>query len=100
MSVQRKILTPKAAADSIPTPSGSRSVSTVVSIGGAGMECGNARALTLYRLYASVVAKDPYQAYLPRAKSMLEKVLASDPAHLPVVYLLARTRRSSCCGGS
>ena len=29
------------------------------------------------------------QACLPRAKSMLEKALSSDPAYLPAVYLLS-----------
>ena len=40
-------------------------------------------------LFALKNYKTVLQACLPRAKSMLEKALASDPAHLPAVYLLA-----------
>ena len=44
------------------------------------------RALTLF---ATVLAKDPLQLSLSKAKSLLEKALVADPHYLPAVYLLA-----------
>ena len=45
------------------------------------------RSLTLY---ATVLIKDPLQLSTAKAKPLVEKALATDPNHLPAVYLLAK----------
>ena len=45
------------------------------------------RGLTLY---ATVLIKDPLQLSTSKAKPLVEKALATDPNHLPAVYLLAK----------
>ena len=45
------------------------------------------RGLTLY---ATVLIKDPLQLSTTKAKPLVEKALATDPNHLPAVYLLAK----------
>lgn len=57
-----------------------------VSVATAACKQGSQRVLTLL---ATVLAKDPLQLSLAKAKSLLEKALAADPHYLPAVYLLA-----------
>lgn len=41
-------------------------------------------------MYATVLIKDPLQLSTSKAKPLVEKALATDPNHLPAVYLLAK----------
>ena len=41
-------------------------------------------------MYATVLIKDPLQLSTTKAKPLVEKALATDPSHLPAVYLLAK----------